>query len=463
MHIFSKNRMSLLYLAGAAALIMGFSLASGANAATSGDWPTYLSNKSRTGFNGAEKLITRSTAPSLRPLWTDSSGPVSAEPVQVNGTVYYGSWDGYEHAVDAATGTQLWSTYLGQTTKATCNPPSVGVASTATVGNITVNGISTQAVFVGGGDHNFYALNAATGAVIWKTALGTTSSTFLWSSPLFHRGIIYEGVSSFGDCPLIRSKIVAIRATTGSIRHTLYTAPSDCTGASVWGSPAVDTSTGDIYFGTGNGSTTCMEPLSVAVIQASPSLSLLSSWQIPAADHGPDSDFGSTPTLFTSGGTPMVGIQNKNGVYYAFDRSSLSSGPAWRTKVSIAGECPECGMGNISSSAWDGSQLYVAGGNTTINGVKCPGSVQALQPGTGNVAWRTCLQGGPVLGAVTAVPGVVFLGQGTYFTAIDTSTGNTLFSYQDTNPGSNFWGPASISNGVAYIGNQDGTLFAFGS
>src|SRR5260370_29851684 len=46
------------------------------------------------------------------------------------------------------------------------------------------------------------------------------------------------------------------------------------------------------------------------------SLSLLSSWQIPAADHGPDSDFGSTPTLFTSGGTPLVGIQNKNGVYY---------------------------------------------------------------------------------------------------------------------------------------------------
>jgi hypothetical protein len=53
--MFSKNRMSLLYLAGAAALIMGFSVASGANAATSGDWPTYLSNKSRMGFNGCGK------------------------------------------------------------------------------------------------------------------------------------------------------------------------------------------------------------------------------------------------------------------------------------------------------------------------------------------------------------------------------------------------------------------------
>jgi hypothetical protein len=159
----------------------------------------------------------------------------------------------------------------------------------------------------------------------------------------------------------------------------------------------------------------------------------------------------------------MVGIQNKNGVYYAFDRSSLSSGPVWRTKISIAGQCPECGMGNISSSAWDGNHLYVAGGNTTIQGVSCKGSVQALQPDSGNVVWQDCLQGGPVIGAVTAVPGVLFLGAGTYFMGFSTSSGNTLFSYQDTNSGSGFWGPASISNGVAYIGNQDGTLFAFSS
>lgn len=459
--MFSKNRMRLLPLAPAAALVMGLWLTVGANAAASGNWSTYLNNTSRTGFNGAETSITGATAASLHPLWTDTTSSVSAEPVQVNGTLFYGSWDGYERAVDAATGMQLWATYLGQTTKSTCNPPSVGVASTATVGTITLNGVPTQAVFVGGGDHNFYALNAATGAVIWERALGTTSSTFLWSSPLFYRGIIYEGVSSFGDCPLVRGKIVAIRATTGVIRHTLYTAPSGCTGAGVWGSPALDTSTGDIYFDTGNSSTLCTEPLSVAVIQTDSSLSLLSSWQIPSADHGPDSDFGATPTLFTSGATPMLGIQNKNGVYYAFDRSSLGSGPVWKTKIAVAGECPECGQGNISSSAWDGTYLYVAGGNTTMNGVKCAGSVQALQPDTGNIVWQNCLQGGPVIAAVTAVPGAVFLGQGPYFMGFDASTGNTLFSYQDTNAGSDFWGPASISNGAAYIGNQDGTLFAF--
>lgn len=89
--------------------------------------------------------------------------------------------------------------------------------------------------------------------------------------------------------------------------------------------------------------------------------------------------------------------------------------------------------------------------------------MQALQPASGNIVWQDCLQGGPVIGAVTAVPGVVFLGEGPYFNAFDAGTGNTLFSYQDTDSGSEFWGPAAISNGIAYIGNQDGTLFAFTS
>jgi hypothetical protein len=159
----------------------------------------------------------------------------------------------------------------------------------------------------------------------------------------------------------------------------------------------------------------------------------------------------------------MVGMQNKNGVYYAFDRTSLGSGPVWRTQIAKGGQCPDCGQGDISPSAWDGNLLYVAGGNTTLQGASCKGSIQALQPDTGNAVWQDCLQGGPVIGAVTAVPGVLFLGAGTYFMGFSASSGNTLFSYQDTNSGSDFWGPASISNGVAYIGNQDGTLFAFRS
>jgi hypothetical protein len=199
-------------------------------------------------------------------------------------------------------------------------------------------------------------------------------------------------------------KIVAIRATNGAIRHTLFTAPSGCTGASVWGSPTLDTSTGDIYFATGNGNTTCTEPLSVAIVQANSDLSLLGRWQVPVSTHGPDSDFGSTPTLFTAGGRPMVGLQNKNGIYYAFDRRSISAGPVWQTLISRPGACPECGIGNIAPSAWDGSKLYVGGGRSDVDGTVCLGVVAALRPTNGQVIWQNCLKDGPVIGAVTGVP-----------------------------------------------------------
>ena len=273
----------LLAAVGIVVVLAGIPL-SGAAAQTSGDWPTYLNNGARTGYNSAETVVTPTTARRLTQLWVDTAGgAVSAEPIQVNGVVYYGSWDGYERAVDAATGTQRWSAFLGQTTDTNCNPPTVGVASTATVGTITVNGAATEAVLVAGGNGNFYALNASTGAVIWKTSLDTRPHGFLWSSPLLYHGSIYEGIASCGDSR-VRGGIAQLNAATGAVQHTLHTAPRGCLGASVWGSPTVDTATGDIYFGTGNaGSCSRPEPRAVAVVKTNRSLKLLSSWHIPAS------------------------------------------------------------------------------------------------------------------------------------------------------------------------------------
>jgi outer membrane protein assembly factor BamB len=455
-----------LAAAGFVVALVGAQL-SGAEAQTFGDWPTYLNNGHRTGFNGTETAVTPATTPRMRQVWVRAAGgAVSAEPVQVKGVVYYGSWDGNEYAVRAATGTKLWSAFIGRTTDTNCNPQTVGVASTATVGTMTLHG--TLAVFVGGGDGNFYALNAATGAVIWKTPLATQLHGFLWSSALFYRGSIYEGIASCGNSR-VRGGIVQLNAATGSVKHTLFTAPSGCLGASVWGSPTVDTATGDIYFGTGNaGSCNGPEPLAVAVIKTDTSLNLLSSWQIPASQQPTkDSDFGSTPTLFTAkiSGVmhQLVGLQNKSGIYYALDRSAISNGPLWQKRMAVGGNCPQCGKTDISPSAWDGHHLFVGGEQTTIRGVTCAGSIRELQPSTGNTTWADCLQSGPVLGAVTAVNGVAFVGAGNTAYAVGTTTGAVLWRHKDTHDGANFWGAAAISNGHVYFGNQDGRLYAFGT
>ena len=431
--------------------------------ATSGDWSTLLGNLERTGYNSNEQAINPATAPNLQLLWAyPTQGNISSEPVIANGQVYWGSWDGNEYATDL-TGKKLWSASLGGQTK-NCNPPLVfGVGSTATLADITINGTDTSVVFVGGQDAkaktaSMFALNAATGTIIWETSLSSSIGSYVWSNPAFYNGSIYVGLSSVDDCPLIRGALVQLDATTGTIENTFYTVPNGCIGASVWGSPAIDENAGTIYIVTGNnGKCSTKEPYAQALLELNASdLSLVASWQVPASQHGVDSDFGATPTLFTAtiGGElrDMVGVENKNAVYYALDRTNVSAGPLWSTTIST-------GNHSISSSAWDGSTLYVGSYTTSIGGKSCKGSLRALNPATGGFIWQDCLKDGPIFEPVSAVPGVVFVGEGTHFLAVNAATGTILFNYITNGV---IQGGASISNGTVYVGNKGGNLYAFG-
>ena len=425
--------------------------------AASGDWTTYMADNGRSGFNPNETIITPSTAPNLKLKWIHTAGgDVTAQPVEANGLVYWGSWDGYEHATKLDN-TRVWSTNVGTTTDSSCSPPRVGVASTATIGTVTINGTATSVDFVGGGNGKFYAINALTGSIIWQKTLGSPPSHFLWSSPALFNNSIYMGVSSLGDCPLVQGQLIQLDATSGSIQHAFNVVPSGCTGGSVWSSPTIDEAAGTVYISTGNqGSCSTSESNTIALVELSASdLSFIHHWQVPASQQIGDGDFGATPTLFTTtSGTPMVGLENKNGLFYAFNRADIASGPVWSTKLATS-------RGSISTAAWDGHTLYVGGNGVTLSGTSCPGSVSALNPDTGAIKWQHCMKASPVTGAVIAVPGLVILGQGTYLMVLDATSGNTLFRYNDTNSGSRFWGWASVSNGVLYIGNKDGRLYAF--
>jgi len=431
--------------------------------ANTGDWPTLMEGIARSGYNASETIINPTTASNLKLHWSYTLGfgkDVSSQPVEANGLSYWGAWDGYERATDQ-NGRVIWQTYLGQTTDSNCDPPSVGVASTATVATVPINGTMTPVVFVGGGNGNFYTLNANTGAIIWQTLLGSPPSHFLWSSPALYHGSIYEGVSSFGDCPLVQGQLVQLKASTGAIQHIFNVVPTGCIGGSVWGSPAIDGTTGTIYFGTGNaGSCSTSEKMAPALVALKTTdLSFVGSWQVPASQQIIDSDFGTTPTLFKAmiGGVlrAMVGIENKNGIYYAFDRTNISAGPVWRDRLATGK-----GTYGLSSSAWDGARLYAAGASTIINGTSCPGSLRALNTATGQVLWQICLNHN-IYTPITSVRGVVVVGDGPSLIAVNATTGKQLFSYQDSVSSSHFAG-TSISNGVLYAGNLDGKLYAFG-
>jgi outer membrane protein assembly factor BamB len=431
----------------------------------SNDWSSYLMGGDHAGINKNESLINPVTAPQLKLHWTAlAQDRIFSQPVVSNGLIYWGSGDGLEHATDLH-GKQVWTTNLG-TSHGICNIYNSGVLSTATVAPITMGGKQTSVVFVGGGNAHFYALNTLTGAIIWSTSLGSSPSHFLWASPVVFKGSVYEGVSSLADCPLVQGKFVQMDATTGAILHTFYTVPGGCVGASVWGSPTLDESDDAIYFATGNsGRCSRQEPYAVALVKLRASdLSYIDSWQVPKSRQIPDSDFGSTPTLFsaTIGGVTkqLVGAMNKNTIYYAFDRSAIGRGPIWHFSVTCY-----CGRGEnaISPGAWDGTHLYIAGPNTTIGKNTCKGSLRAVNPANGAFIWQHCLNDGPVYAAVTLSPGLAFISEGHYFLVIATANGKTLFRYLDSNE--QFLGPPSISNGVIYVGSYSegaGRLFAFG-
>lgn len=436
------------------------------SSASSGDWTMFQNGLSRSGYNANETTITAATAPKLKVHWIDkAAGSISTQVISANGMLYWGSWDGLEHATDLS-GTTLWTKNLGQTTSSKCVPPTVGVASSADVVPMSLGG-ATSVMFVGGGNGIFYALDAATGNTLWQTTLGTPPAYFLWSSPTVYNGSVYEGVSSFGDCPLVRGEMVQMNATTGAIQHIFYTMPQGCNGAGVWDSPTIDTSNNTLYFGTSNTgypTDTCSKPGQYywSVIEVNTAdLSLVHSWQLPAADQHANSDFGlAAPMLFdaTISGSVhhLIGMPNQNGKYYVLDRADISQGPVWEVQLATPGR------GSISSSAWDGNAVYTAGTDTTINGTLCQASLRALDPATGNPLWQDCWTAGRALNAVVAVPGVVVVAQGRYLNVVDAATGKQLYRYLDTNKSATFYGAPMISKGVLYEGNQDGNLYAFG-
>jgi len=423
----------------------------------------YLYHLSHTGFENREKTINASNVATLAPKWiVQANETISSQAVAANGLIYWGSWDGLEHATNPETGVDVWTANLGEETKENCSPPHLGVASSATITSVRIEHKEVKVLYVGGGDGRYYALNANTGQVIWSRFFGSPAEGyFMWSSPSFYKGSVFIGVASIGDCPLIPGEIVKLNAVTGVVEAKFDTTPPGCPGAGPWTSPTIDTQTGTVYVNTGtDGGGFCgqEEPYAQAMLELNTNLELQGSWKPPQSQQVIDGDFGGTPTLFSAriGGVwrQLVGAANKNGIFYALERGHVSQGPVWQTTpISTITD-------TIATSAWDGTRLYVAGHNTEILGKACEGSIRAINPGTGAFEWSDCLSGGAAEPAVTEIPGVVFESIGSILYGVAPKTGAILFQFQDTSFHW-FFSPAMVSGGGLYIGNSDGKLFKF--
>jgi polyvinyl alcohol dehydrogenase (cytochrome) len=402
-----------LRLASSAALVLAIlsvptSAVSPASATTFLNWHAFLFGSAHHSDNSAATAITPATVPGLTRVWrwmpaaptmTGQPGPsLFASPTVVDGRVYIGANTGVFYALSEATGQVLWHRFLGFVTKKTCG--NRGLIATATVAPDPVTGVMT--VYVAGADGYLYALNASTGTVIWRNVVAIPSSTvndyYNWSSPTVINGRVYMGVSSQCDSPLVAGGLKAFNQSTGALIAFFKTNPGGSTGPSIWSSAGGRPAATTVFVTTGNGS----GPDALSVIRLSAAtLAQQDSWQVPSGEHGFDSDFGGSPTLFsaTIGGSfvRLVGACNKNGVYYTLRQGSLAAGPVWRFHAGspspTSDDCDGAGV-------WDGTNLYVAGNQTVIGGVTYSGSVSSLNPATGAPHWQRGLPG-PVVGSST--------------------------------------------------------------
>ncbi|MCI4360137.1 MAG: PQQ-binding-like beta-propeller repeat protein, partial [Thermoplasmata archaeon] len=348
-------------------------------------WPMFLHDLERTGANLAERTIAPSNASQLATLWQfNTTGAVTGSVAVVNGTAYFGAWDGNLYAVNALSGSLVWKVALpGGADYTACGEP--GIAATPAVWNDTV--------FIGGGNPTLYALNASSGSIRWTIDLANVSGAStpwtaekIWSSAALYNGSLYVGVASGCDSPLVRGALFQIGLEDHAVDHVFFTLPAGEIGPGIWSSPSIEPASDTIWVTTGNeGSFDTTYARSVIDLNLSNVSRLIGFAQ--RAPPFQDLDFGDGATLFTSSnGTPMVVAVNKDGIAYAFVQSQMASNGgtpnAWTVTLT-----PDQGNAYVPP-AFDGHFLYFGTTATTLpGGSGVSGSIRCVYPDNGTTRW----------------------------------------------------------------------------
>ena len=440
--------------------------ASAAPVSTPGsDWPAFLDGTGHSSYNAAATSITPGDTSSLNPIWrwilpastTIASSALNASPTVVDGVVYVGSKDGTFYAFSEAKKKVLWSQFMGTS----C----VYQGFTATAAVTTDPATGKLTVYVNAPDGYLYALDAATGTIVWRNQLdvpGPNCAYYAFGSPLVANGLVYIGISDDARAFIDDAGVRSVDQSTGATVATWNALPTGDYGASVWGS-AVLASDGSIIVGTANGKPYGgSQPFyDESIVDLDPTtLALKSAWQVPKSQQIGDGDFGASPTDFTATidgvSTPMVGDCNKNGIYYAFRQDDLAAGPVWQQRITVPypGSSEECD----SAAIWNGTDLIEGGGApSTSSEPAFSGSVVAMDPDTGSIIWDTHLAG-TVVGSPTEDGGGVVAAQtwqvekgakpGVYL--LDAATGAVI--EQIVTPEDNLFGQAVFANNSLLIG-----------
>lgn len=469
------------------------------------DWNGFGAGLANTRFQTADAAgLSAADVPKLRLKWAFGLGDVTnarGQPVIVGGRLFAETVAGKLYALDAKSGCLYWSFDAESSIRS-------GVAA----GN--------AAVYFGDSKANAYSVDVATGKLLWKTHVEDHPAAMITDAPNLYEGVVYLGVSSLEEvtgqkkdyeCCTFRGSVVALDASTGKVIWKTYTITDASkattksagvqqwgpSGAGVWSTPTIDVKKNAIYVSTGDNYSDPTTDTSDAVLAFDRATGkMLWSRQVTAKDaynlacnvpgqgncpvsRGPDFDFGQPPILVSlRNGKRELVIGQKSGIAYGIDPDELGK-ILWQTRV---GKGSSLG-GSQWGSAADGDHMYVAVGDIAFRPTKEDASKYEVDPEKGGGLFALDLISGQKvwsaapqpcgerkncspaqMGAVSAIPGVVFEGSmDGHLRAYASATGDIVWDFDterdyDTVNGQKAHGGSLDAGGPAIAG---GMVYAY--
>jgi polyvinyl alcohol dehydrogenase (cytochrome) len=417
---------------------------------TSARWNGWGPSITNTRFQPAEAGgITAANIPRLKLQWAyglPREQQARGQPAVIGGRLFVGSQAGAVYALDAKTGCTHWQFF-----------PEAGLRSATSVGpHEYAGGRDGFAVYFVDSQGYVYALNADTGAQIWRTRVEDHPMVRGTGALTLHDGTLFVPMTGIGEamsganpeyeCCTFRGSMTALDAKTGAERWKTYTIPRaerrgtssagkplyGPAGVGIWNAPTVDVKRGVIYSGTGPAYAGDDPPTTDAVLAFDIQTGEIVWAQQYTVDvwlnncdggaaanancpetNGPDIDFSASPILtVNSAGKDVIVIPQKSGMAYALDPDNEGA-TLWSYRAGPGGP-----VGGVWGSAVEEDRMYVAVGGYFNEET---GGIHAIDIDTGERIWYTppqpllCSPPGPTCSAtqaaaVTAVPGAVFSG-----------------------------------------------------
>jgi quinohemoprotein ethanol dehydrogenase len=307
------------------------------------DWKYYGNDVYNSRFQNIDQ-IRPSNVSQLKPAWTFHTGifdpnmSMEMTPLVINGVMYVTTGDDDVFALNPTTGAKIWHYVPSDMPKIStlpvcCNNDNRGVA------------YGMGLIFNARLDANLVALNAKTGAVVWKTAVDLPSNgATMTLAPQFigaSEGKVPEvlvGVS--GSDEGVRGHLDAYNPATGKLLWRFWTTEPHSWagntylhgGASIWGTPTYDPVLNMVYFSTGNafpnfygGGRAGTNLYSSSIVAVDATTGELQ-WYFQDAHHEMWDFDGPQPTVLLSwNGIPAIEHTSKTGYMWILDRASGES------------------------------------------------------------------------------------------------------------------------------------------